>query len=202
MRNSLLCFAVLAFVGPSLLAEPTVRKAKAVNSGDPAAPEVSPSATFRPGDSFEMSLGAVPPETGDAQTFQKIYTVGADGTINVPFAGLVRAEGLTQSQVEKVVQQRLIDGKIYRWPTITINVPEKARLITVGGQVRAPQRTFWSADMTLMSAINAAGGPADFAGDKVRLTRKQKVTVFSRKKLIKNPQDDPNLFPGDQIEVL
>jgi protein involved in polysaccharide export with SLBB domain len=72
----------------------------------------------------------------------------------------------------------------------------------VGGQVRAPQRTFWSADMTLMSAINAAGGPAGFAGDKIRLTRKQKVMVFSRKKLLKNPTEDPSLFPGDQIEVL
>ncbi|HEX5175600.1 MAG TPA: polysaccharide biosynthesis/export family protein [Chthoniobacteraceae bacterium] len=201
MRNPLLFFAVVLFFGQSVLVAQTVRRATAAPPSE-TAPDLSETARFRPGDSFEISLGAVPPETGDAQAFQKIYTIGGDGTINVPFAGMVRAAGLTQSQLEKAIQQRLIDGKIYRWPTITINVPEKARLITVGGQVRQPQRTYWSADMTLMSAINAAGGPADFAGDKVRLTRKQKVTVYSRKKLIKNPQDDPSLFPGDQIELL
>src|SRR5688500_10032113 len=159
----LLCFGLALLSFPDAVVAQTVRRAT------PAAPadtnsDFSQSATFRPGDSFEMSLGAVPAETGDAQNFNKMYTIGGDGTINVPFAGVIRAAGLTQSQLEKAIQQRLIDQKIFRWPTITINVPERARLITVGGQVRAPQRTFWSADMTLMSAINAAGGPADFAG--------------------------------------
>jgi protein involved in polysaccharide export with SLBB domain len=109
---------------------------------------------------------------------------------------------LTQSQLEKAVQTKLIEEKIFRWPTITINVPERSRLITVGGMVRAPQRIFWSADMTLMSALNAAGGPADFAGDKIRLTRNKKPTNFSRKKLVKFPDQDPKLLPGDQIEAL
>jgi polysaccharide export outer membrane protein len=194
-----LAAAFVAF-DPGLFAQ-TVKKAIPLNTADTTS-ELSQSATFRPGDSFEMSLGGVPAETGDAQSFNKPYTVGGDGMINVPFAGLIRAAGLTQSQLEKAIQQKLIDGKIFRWPTITINVPERARLVTIGGQVRQPQRAFWSADMTLMSAINAAGGPADFAGDKVRLTRKQKVMVYSRKKLIKNPTEDPSLFPGDQIEVL
>jgi polysaccharide export outer membrane protein len=201
MKRSLLCFAAVLSLGHSVVFGQTVKRATAAPSPDTTS-ELSQSATFRPGDSFEISLGAVPPETGDSQNFQKVYTVGGDGTINVPFAGLVRAAGLTQSPLEKLIQQKLLEGKIYRWPTITIVVPEKARLITVGGQVRQPQRTYWSADMTLMSAINAAGGPADFAGDKVRLTRKQKVMLYSRKKLIKNPQEDPSLFPGDQIEVL
>lgn len=199
--SKLFVFAIALFAIHAASFAQTVKRATAVRGADTTS-EFSQSATFRPGDSFEMSLGAVPSESGDAQNFNKTYTVGGDGTINVPYAGTIRAAGLTQSQLEKTVQQRLIDEKIFRWPTITINVQERARLITVGGQVRSPQRTFWSADMTLMSAINAAGGPADFAGDKIRLTRKQKVMVFSRKKLLKNPTEDPSLFPGDQIEVL
>jgi polysaccharide export outer membrane protein len=185
----------------------SVRRATAVKPAPARTAQPPPSApsensTFRPGDSFDMSIGAIPFPEGDPGGFNKPYTVGTDGFVNVPYVGLVRAEGLTQSQLEKAVQTKLIEEKIFRWPTITINVPERSRLITVGGMVRAPQRIFWSADMTLMSAINAAGGPADFAGDKIRLTRNKKVTTFSRKKLLKFPDQDPKLMPGDQIEVL
>jgi len=95
----------------------------------------SGSATFRPGDSFEMSLGGIPAE----YIFQKTFTVGADGMINVPYAGLIRAAGVTQSQFEKTVEKQLIEAKIYRWPTITIQMPERPRLITFGGQVRQTQ---------------------------------------------------------------
>jgi protein involved in polysaccharide export with SLBB domain len=157
--------------------------------------------TFRPGDLFDLSIGAVPIE-GDPAGMVKVYTIGADGFVNVPYAGQVRAEGLTQSELERAIQTRLIEQKIFRWPTITINVPEKSRLITVGGMVRVPQRIFWSADMTLTSALNAAGGPADFAGDKVRLTRNKKPNLYSRKRLVKSPDQDPKLLPGDQIEAL
>jgi protein involved in polysaccharide export with SLBB domain len=184
---------------PSRPAQPGARPAQ------PAAPPdsgLTESTTFRPGDTFEISVGAVPLLESDAAGFTKPYTIGGDGLVNIPYAGLVRAAGLTQSQLEKAIQTRLIEEKIFRWPTITIIVQERARLITVGGQVRAPQRIFWTADMTLMSALNAAGGPADFAGDKIRLTRNQKNTVYSRKRLLKNPDQDPKLFPGDQIEVL
>jgi protein involved in polysaccharide export with SLBB domain len=196
-----LCFAAALFSLLGSASAQTVKRATPVVPSN-TQPVISESATFRPGDAFEMSLGAVPLVEGDAVGFNKLYTVGGDGTINVPFAGVIRAEGLTQSQLEKAIQTRLIEQKIFRWPTVTIAVPERARLITVGGQVRQPSRTYWSSDLTLMMAINAAGGPADFAGDKIRLTRNKKATIFSRKKLVRNPELDPKLFPGDQIEVL
>ena len=47
-----------------------------------------------------------------------------------------------------------------------------------------------------------AGGPAEFAGDKIRLIRDKKPQIFSRKKLTRNPELDPRLLPGDQIEHL
>lgn len=195
-------------IGVSDLCAQTVRKAtpvKPATAGKPA-PAVadqgfSESTAFRPGDTFELSLGAVPPEA-DPAGFRNLYTIGGDGFVNVPYAGQVKAAGFTQSQLERAIQTRLIEEKIFRWPTITINVPERARLITVGGQVRAPQRLSWSADMTVMSALNAAGGPAEFAGDKIRVTREKKLQMFSRKRLLKKPEEDPKVFPGDQIELL
>lgn len=201
-----LCGSIALLFAISHSPAQSVRRATAVKPAPAGTAQPPPSvpsenSTFRAGDSFEMSIGAVPIE-GDPAGFNKPYTIGTDGFVNVPYAGLVRAEGLTQSQFEKAVERKLIEEKIFRWPTITINVPERTRLITVGGMVRAPQRIFWSADMTLMSALNAAGGPADFAGDRIRLTRNKKPATFSRKKLVKFPDQDPKLMPGDQIEAL
>jgi len=166
----------------------------------PALPVNRESATFRPGDTFELRLSGMPAE--DALPFAQQFTVGGDGYVNIPLGGLVRAAGLTQSELEGAIEKKLVEQKIFTRPTATINVAAQSRFVTVGGQVRAPQRLPWSADLTLLSAISAVGGPADFAGSKVKLTRGGKVQTFSRRELDRSPERDPKLFPGDQIEHL
>ena len=155
---------------------------------------------FRPGDLFELQMSGMPGE--DAATYQKMFTIGGDGFVNIPYGGQIRASGLTQSQLEKAIERRLIDEKIFRWPTATINVPTTTRYVTIGGAVRAPTRMQWSADLTITSAISACGGVGDFGGDKINLIRAGTVTQFRLKLLKKNPTDDPHLQPGDQVEVL
>lgn len=179
----------------------TVRRATPAARPAEAAP-LTPSegASFRPGDSFELIMSGMPLE--DAAGFAKQYTVSGDGFVNIPYAGLVRAAGLSQGQLEQAIQKRLVDEKIFRWPTVTINVPQQTRAVTVGGQVRAPQRMPYTPDLTLLTAISAVGGRADFAGDKIKLTRNRKTTIYSHKALAKAPEDDPRLYPGDQIEQL
>jgi protein involved in polysaccharide export with SLBB domain len=90
--------------------------------------------------------------------------------------------------------------EIFRFPTATINVGVGTRFVTVGGQVRQPNRLSWSSDLTLLTAISAVGGGNDFARDGVELIRNHKMTVFSIKRLRKDPSQDPQLFPGDRIE--
>jgi protein involved in polysaccharide export with SLBB domain len=56
--------------------------------------------------------------------------------------------------------------------------------------------------MTLLTAINAAGGFNDFADQKhVRLLRGTQVTVFDVRKFRKDPSLDVKLEPGDKVEV-
>lgn len=190
-------------------AEPTVRRALPVRgpvnprpapqAAIPAAAQGS-SAVFRPGDTFELRLSGMPQEY--AIPFALSFTIGGDGFVNIPLGGQVRAAGLTQSQLERAIENRLIEQKMFRWPVATINVATQARFVTVGGNVRAPNRAFWSSDMTLLSAISAAGGPGDFAGDKVNLIRSGKVTTYSMKRLKRDPSNDPALLPGDQVDLL
>ena len=72
--------------------------------------------------------------------------------------------------------------------------------MTIGGNVRVPGRTQWSADLTLMSAISDHGGPGDFAGKKINLIRNGAIQVFRFDKLQKDPSQDPKLLPGDQVD--
>jgi polysaccharide export outer membrane protein len=180
---------------PVRRANPVVRSAAPV-----AAPAggIQTGATFRVGDSFELRLSGMPPE--DAAQFAQPFTIGSDGYLSVPLGGQIKAAGLTQSQLERAIERKLIEEEIFRFPTATIYVGAQARFVTVGGQVRNPSRPPWSPDLTLLTALSAAGGGGDFAGDKVALIREGKVTVFSIKRLNKDPSQDPRLFPGDRIE--
>jgi polysaccharide export outer membrane protein len=76
------------------------------------------------------------------------------------------------------------------------------RFVNVGGAVRQPSRVAFTEDMTLLTAINAAGGFNDFADQKrVRLLRGSKVTVYDVRKFRRDPSKDVNLQPGDKVEV-
>jgi protein involved in polysaccharide export with SLBB domain len=173
-----------------------------IGGGAPAAESYAggDSASFRAGDTFELRLSGMPPE--DAQPFSLQFTIGSDGYVNIPLGGLVKASGLSQSQLERAIEKRLMDQQIFTRPTATINVAPQSRFVTIGGQVRIPQRLSWAADLTLLSAISAVGGPADFAGSKIKLTRGGKVQYFLKKELDRHPEKDPRLLPGDQVEQL
>jgi polysaccharide export outer membrane protein len=156
-------------------------------------------ALLRNGDSVEIHIAGVPVE--DQQQFQGGYTIDENGMLNLPYIGLVKVAGMAPSAVETEIQDTLVKAQIYTSPTVTVQPSAGARFINVSGAVRQPGRVPYTSDLTLMSTINAAGGPSDFAGDKVRLVRKGKVTWYSRKKLDKYPETDPAIEPGDSIDV-
>ena len=114
----------------------------------------------------------------------------------------MQAAGRTPSELERAIERTLVEKKIFRWPTATINVANSVRFVVIGGSVRNPNRFPWSADLTLMSSIASAGGPGDFASDKVNLIRGGKITLYSYKKLKKDPSLDPRLLPSDQVDFL
>jgi polysaccharide export outer membrane protein len=156
--------------------------------------------TLRPGDTFEMRLGAVPTEL--AQDFNIPYNVSQEGTVNIPLIGEIKVAGLTPNQVEKTVESRLVAEKLFTHPSVNINPVVNTRMVTIGGGVRAPGRQPWSADLTLMSAINTAGGLSDWGSLKgIRLIRNGQQEIYDGRKFEKNPSLDPKLLPGDQVVV-
>ena len=209
----LLTLALIALsLAPAMLHAQEVRKAVAVPRAQPVARaeavSVPPApvaqtntATLRPGDLFTMRLSGMPAEY--AGEFSVEYTVGSDGNVNIPMIGDVRAEGYAPGQLEKAIQQRLVAGKIFTNPTVIINIQPVARIVTVGGAVRAPQRMQWFPDLTLKSAIMSAQGLNEFTkGKGIRVIRAGKVAgTYDYKKINNDPSTDPKLLPGDQVDV-
>lgn len=159
-------------------------------------------ATMRPGDSFDMRLTGVPEEfIRDIASLQ--YTIGPDGTVNIPHIGKTRASGLTSTQLEDAIQAKYIAGKIFTNPTVIVNVAQGARFVSISGGVKGPGKQQWTSDMTLGSAIGGAGGLGEFSNGKgIRIIRDSKVFgAYNFKDITKDPSRDPKLLPGDQVIV-
>lgn len=158
-------------------------------------------AMLRPGDVFDMRLGGMPAEY--AQEFSIQYTVGQDGTVNIPLIGEIKAAGLTSTQLERTIQNRFMGEKIFTKPTVIIGIAQVARFVSVSGGVRAPQRLQWNADITLSSAIGNCQGISDFGNPKgIRIVREGKIFgTYNLKDIQAAPENDPKLLPGDQVVV-
>jgi protein involved in polysaccharide export with SLBB domain len=157
-------------------------------------------ASVRNGDTIDIRLSGVPSE--ETATFNASYTVDDKGMINLPYINEIKVEGLLPNQIQDVIQNKLKEEKIYTKPTITVQTQSQARYVNVDGEVKSVQRVAFTADMTLMSAINACGGFSDYANQKkVTLTRGGSVTTYDCREIRKNPSSDPKVLPGDQIHV-
>jgi len=106
-----------------------------------------------PGDVLSLRIFAGGEEQRAAQ-----LTVSSQGTINVPFIGSVKAQGLTVSQLEKSITDPLAADYLVD-PEVTITVNEYHSLqYTISGAVGAPGLYEMKSQPTLMELIAKAGG--------------------------------------------
>lgn len=100
----------------------------------------------------------------------KRYTVDADGTIDFPFIGRVRAAGQTLRQVEDLLVKRLGAGFLVN-PQVTVEIVEfRSQSIFVTGEVRAPGAYPIKGNMTIVEAL-ALAGPTQTASNEVVIVR-------------------------------
>jgi protein involved in polysaccharide export with SLBB domain len=157
-------------------------------------------AVLRVGDPIELKIGGVPNE--EQQQLNNIYTVDADGFVSVPYINKVKAQGLTPAQLARSMEETYRASKIYTNPNITILMQPTSRFVNVGGAVRTAMRVPFTEDMTLLAAINAAGGFNDFADQKrVRVLRGKEVKMYDVRQFRRDPSLDVKLRPGDRVEV-
>jgi polysaccharide export outer membrane protein len=101
---------------------------------------------------------------------EKPVRIGVDGTINLPMIGKVQAGGLTISQLEDALTEKL---KFYVVnPQVTVSVTEmRSQPVSVVGAVNSPGVIQLQGKKTLIEILSLAGGLRQDAGQKVEITR-------------------------------
>ncbi|MBV8898485.1 MAG: polysaccharide export protein [Verrucomicrobia bacterium] len=164
------------------------------------APSARAQATLRNGDILEIKISGIP--STDITSVSGQYTIDNEGFLNLPYVGKVKVAGLSPGVAQSTIESVYRNRDVYTNPTITIGQQMQSRFVNVGGEVKTPQRIPYTADLTVLSSINAAGGFSPFADQrKVRLLRGNEVMIIDVKKIRANPSLDIGVQPGDRIEV-
>ncbi|GGC78911.1 polysaccharide biosynthesis/export family protein [Chelatococcus reniformis] len=128
--------------------------------------------------------------------------IEADGQLSVPYAGTVKAAGLTVAELQDAIVEKLRPRSIE--PQVIVTVLERqAAEVSVLGQVNAPTRFALSnAPTRLLDAIARAGGAkAEGFETYVTLLRHGRSTTTSFHELMAKPSVNVALEPGDSVYV-
>jgi protein involved in polysaccharide export with SLBB domain len=197
IRNSIgLAFGALAAV--LLLSACGTPKSTTTGSfGGPGEEIRGASSRLRTGDQLQVRI-----ETGSgAGATPQIYDVSIDenGEISLTLIGRIKAEGATVGELTERIQASYVP-RYYVHCNVIVLVT--VRFFYVGGEVRAPSRYNWTEDITLLKAINTAGGFTDYANrGKVEVTRGKEKKTFNCEDLRQHPDKDIAILPGDTVYV-
>jgi len=150
---------------------------------------------IRIGDSLNISFTDVP-----TPIIIQAQRVGEDGNIKLPYNVTVKAAGKTPGQLQEEIRKEYVPRYFIN---LTASVKADERFYYVGGEVRNASRFPYAGDMTVLRAIDTAGGFTDFAArDKIELRRANgKTYTVKWKKALEDQKLDLPVFPNDQVTV-
>lgn len=200
------------------LNENSVRVVRSANasalSGSFGTKRPAPRQTFGVGDVvqvsvFESAPGGLfsPPATsittGSRQQVIPNQVVGADGRIDVPYAGSVRIEGRTPSEAARLIEKALVSRAIE--PQVVVSLVENAaNTASVLGDVSGTGKVKLSfAGDRLLSVLAQVGGTHGAERDTmIRLVRGNTVETVPLQTIVNSPSENVYVFPGDTIYVV
>ncbi|AOJ67821.1 MULTISPECIES: polysaccharide biosynthesis/export family protein [Burkholderia] len=170
-----------------------------------------------PGDVLQVSIWEAPPATlfgqlsaslGDEMGASRATTfpeqmVNAEGTINVPFAGSVKAASKTPREIEEAITRRLT-GKAHQ-PQVLVRITKNTSSnVTVVGEVNASTRMPLTAKgERLLDTLAAAGGVKQAVSKiTIQLTRGGQHYSMPLDSIIRNPNQNIMLRPGDVVTAI
>jgi len=160
-----------------------------------APPPAYTSTVLRPGDLIRISFSDIPQPPAPVD-----IRLPEDGKITLPWNVTVIATGKTISQLQQEIRKEYVPTLFVR---LTINIKTEERFYYVGGEVRVPNKQLYMGEMTVLRAIDTAGGFTDFAKRaRIELRRANgEVHVINWDKARKDPRLDLKVYPNDQITV-
>jgi protein involved in polysaccharide export with SLBB domain len=159
-------------------------------------------AGMEPGDGIQVTLRGV--EEAEQKSVNGTYRVGDSGQVRLPLLDrLVTARGLTPEQFARAAEAAYRAEGIYTKPAIEVEAlavikDGQQSVVSVGGQVQRAGESAFRKGMTVIQAIDAAGGRNAFGGRNVLLIRggRQYCIDFLNLK-----HKSIRLLPDDSLQV-
>jgi protein involved in polysaccharide export with SLBB domain len=144
-------------VASSLIAAVLAALASGCSGLRPTTPAVKPEdaptdTTVGPGDVFDVRVYGEEGLTGT-------YRVASDGTIDYPLLGTISVQGMTPTEVTRLIAEGLVAGQFLKNPNVSVFVKEySSKKISILGQVNKPGTFQYVDGMSIVEAISIAGG--------------------------------------------
>ena len=125
------------------------------------------------------------------------------GLVTIHMGEQVQVAGKMAADVSKEIRD-LFTVKKQMYKRLSVNVQVLGRTVSVGGEVRSTGSFPFEGGMTVLKAVNRAGGFTEYADRrKVRITRLNgQQIIVDCKAAMKKPELDLPLYPGDRVDVL
>jgi protein involved in polysaccharide export with SLBB domain len=155
---------------------------------------------IRVGDTVKVTL--TPPMRANQPNPSQDYkvTVKEDGTIALPYFPAIPAAGKTTKELEQTIHDNYVPNY---YITLGVTVEPDTRFFFVGGEVNKADRHEYIGGITVTRAIQASQGFTEYANrKKIRLIRSNgKLEIVNWNTAIEHPEKDPQVYPGDTVEV-
>ena len=106
-------------------------------------------ATLQPGDKTQVDVFGEDKLGGE-------YQLDQAGQVSVPLAGTVKAQGMTQAQLEQALAKKL-RSEYLRNPKVTVTIATLAPFYIIG-EVQKPGQFDYRSGLNILTAIAIAGG--------------------------------------------
>ncbi len=129
------------------------------------------------------------------------FQIPDDGKLILHMGLSFNFAGQHRTKMEREIERAYIDQGLYK--RITISIERVGLSVSVGGEVKTAGNVMYVGGMTVVKAVNSAGGCTDFASKgRVQITRSNGTTVkVDLRSAIKDPSKDVEVYPGDQVYV-
>jgi polysaccharide export outer membrane protein len=169
-QNNFLQSSPLGFVHVAVLGSFAFEAAKSSSDGKVGSPKADPetqAAGYILGPDDQVSIRV----TQAPELIDKPVRIGLDGYIELPFAGRVKASGLTTEELRKSLIKQF--GATVHDPEVSVSIEDyRSQPVSVLGAVTTPGVHQIRGRKTLIEALSLAGGLRQDSGNIVTITRR------------------------------
>lgn len=162
--------------------------------------EAAPALLFGPRTVTGASAAA---ETTNRSTTFPEQMVAADGTISIPFAGLIPAAGKTPHEVEAEITARLRGKANQPQALVSVTRNVTANVTVVGEVTQSLRMPLTAKGERVLDALAAAGGVRQPLGKiTIQLSRGERVLGMPLDEIVQDPKQNILLQRGDVLAAL